>query len=66
MINDASECRRCYSKTICSLAALAFETKSNRVEIPELKAMETQLPKVLLDYFKQQNECINLEWCAEK
>jgi len=28
--------------------------------------METQLPKVLLDYFKLQTECINLEWCAEK
>ena len=73
MINRTSECKGCYQKKVCSVAALAIEDANplaakrtgTQGQFPFFLEMQAKLAKDIKVYFKQFIECINLEQNAE-
>ena len=70
MIQNISECKGCFSKEVCSIAAMALEPDIER-EYPAgtfqvFKEIQARATKYVREYFKKFIECSNLEQSAEK
>jgi hypothetical protein len=73
MITRTSECKYCFQKTICSLAALSLEDEhplahkrsGQQGNFPAFLEMQATLTQDIKMYFKKFIECINLEQNAE-
>jgi len=70
MIARVSECKTCYSKEVCSMAALSLETDIERkAPVGQFNAFIDIDKKATVEvkaYFKKFIECINLEQSAEQ
>jgi len=73
MITRTSECKNCYQRKVCSIAALAIEDRNPLIpsrkkeagNFPTFMDMQERLPEEVKAYFRQFIECINLEQNAE-
>lgn len=70
MITRTSECKGCFSKEVCSLAALSLEDSASRKppmgEFPAFLEMQKKITVETKEYFKKFIECINIEQSAEQ
>ena len=69
MIKKIEECNFCFSKEVCSLAALSLEADIHRKapagHFDEFQIVEQKATPQIKAYFKRFVECINLEQTAE-
>jgi len=69
MISRVSECKQCFSKEICSLAAISLEEKVERKEpVGQFKVfaeIQQKATAKVKEYFKKFIECISLEQSSE-
>ena len=70
MIARVSECKQCFSKEICSLAAISLEADVPRKppigQFQTFIDIQNKATAKVKEYFKKFVECINLEQAAEK
>ena len=69
MISRVSECKMCFSKEVCSLAAISIEADVPRKapigNFPAFQEIQQRATREIKSYFKKFIECINLEQSAE-
>ena len=73
LITRTSECKFCFQRNVCSLAALSIEDvhpqgprrKGPQGQFPAFLEMQASLIEEVKAYFKRYVECINLEQNAE-
>ena len=70
MIARIQECKQCYSKEVCSIAAISLEPDIPRVapvgQFSAFNDIEKKATTEVKSYFKKFIECINLEQSAEQ
>ena len=69
MISRVQECKGCFSKEVCTLAAISIESDIPRKapvgHFPAFMEIAQRATKEIKNYFKKFIECINLEQSAE-
>lgn len=69
MISRVSECKGCFSKEVCSLAAISLEADIPRKpptgQFQGFQDIQQKATPQIRQYFKRYIECINLEQSAE-
>ena len=69
MISRVSECKMCFSKEVCTLAAISIEADIPRKapvgNFPAFQEIANRSTPQIKSYFKKFIECINLEQSAE-
>jgi len=69
MISRVQECKGCFSKEVCTLAAISIEADIPRKDpvgkFPAFQEINQRATKEIKSYFKKFIECINLEQSAE-
>ena len=69
MSKKKNTCERCFSKEVCSIAALSLESESKRhpdaAKFEIFKEISEKATLQIRRYFKKFVECINLEQSAE-
>ena len=69
MSKKKNTCERCFSKEVCSIAALSLESESKRhpdsAKFEMFKEISEKATLQIRRYFKKFVECINLEQSAE-
>lgn len=69
MISRVSECKMCFSKEVCTLAAISIEADIPRKapvgNFPAFQEIANRATPQIKSYFKKFIECINLEQSAE-
>lgn len=70
MISRVQECKGCFSKEVCTLAAISLEADIPRKaavgNFPAFLEIESRATPEIKAYFKKYIECINLEQSAEQ
>lgn len=69
MISRVQECKMCFSKEVCTLAAISIEADIPRKapvgNFPAFQEIAQRATREIKNYFKKFIECINLEQSAE-
>ena len=69
MIRDVYQCKMCFSKEVCTLAAISIEADIPRKapvgQFPAFQEIQQRATVEIKSYFKKFIECINLEQSAE-
>jgi len=71
MISNYTECRFCFQKEVCSLAAISMEANKSKVnaeryeQFPTFKYVQDKTTPEVKEYFAKYYQCINLEQNAE-
>jgi len=69
MISRVQECKGCFSKEVCTLAAISIEADIPRKapigQFPAFQEISARATEKIKAYFKKFIECINLEQSAE-